>query len=316
MKSYLIKLVPYLLGLGILLLVCLVFLAPQLSGKTIVQGDGIQGSGMIEEAKKYHEKTGEFTYWTNSMFSGMPTYLLYGGAKACIINYFNSALYINRDDILGYFLLFAISTYIGFIFLGLGPWLSLLGAIAASFATTHIGILEAGHNTKLASSGFTILAFAGIYRLFRKDYLLGALAFSLGLTFSLANNHPQMTYYFMLGVGIFTLFFIYDFIQKKEFTALGKILIFLLVGSVVALGANLYQVITVRGFSTDTMRGGSIPSSAATRGQIKSVSESSSGGLGYDYAMLWSDGVKDLMAMLIPGAIGGSNGERVESTKV
>lgn len=310
MNPFLRKLLPYFLGVAILFVSAAIFLAPQFSGK-ILQGENVQNAAMSEEARQYYEKTGEFTRWSNSMFGGMPTYSMYGGGKAGLGDHIGSIFKLFTGGPLGYFLLLLIAAYSGFIILGVGPWLSLMGALAAGFASTHIGVLEASHNSKLASAAFTIMAIAGIYRVFKKDYFIGGFAFALALTMSLGHAHPQMTYYFLLAAGVFSLPFIYKFIITKEWVDLGKIILILVAGTLVALSANLYQTVTVRGFAADTMRGGSILSPAAERGQSSTVSESSEDGLGYQYAMQWSDGVRDLLAMAIPGAVGGANIEKV-----
>ncbi|MEO5581556.1 MAG: YfhO family protein [Saprospiraceae bacterium] len=315
MKNYYSLLIQHLICLVILVVACGVFLAPQLSGKVLNQGESVQNSGMNQEAYMFHEKTGKNPYWTNSMFGGMPTYTMYGGAKAGVLSYLDYALKFMHADSLGYLLIFAMAAFIGFLFLGVGPWLALLGAIGATFATTHIGVLEAGHNSKLASSGFSILTFAGLYRLFKKEYVLGGLGFCMGLTFSLANNHPQMTYYFLLGLGIFFLFLASDFFRTKDFMGLGKIVLILGLGTLIALSSNLYQVLVVRSYAKDTMRGGTILSQTASKSQSSSVSASSQSGLGYDYAMQWSDGIRDLLAFVIPGAVGGTNNESIKGNK-
>jgi len=270
---------------------------------------------MTKEADSYFKKTGEYTRWSNSMFSGMPTYLIYGGGKAGLVDYFNALLRFFNGNSLGYFNFFLITSYMGFIFLGVGPWLALLGALATGFSATHIGVLEAAHNGKLASSALTVMALAGIYRIFKKEYLIGGLAFTLALTLSLSCVHPQMTYYFLLACGVSALPFIYFFIRQKEWKELRNVILILSFGTIAALGANLYQTITVRSFSEDTMRGGSILSPIANRGQVAHLSESSQGGLGFEYAMQWSDGWRDLLAFLIPGAVGGSNIEKVGKNK-
>jgi len=310
MNPFVRNLLPYFLCVAILFVVGALFMAPQFSGK-ILQGENVQNAAMSEEARQYHEKTGEITRWTNSMFGGMPTYSMYGGGKAGLSDKIGSVFKLFTGGPLGYFLILLIASYAGFIMLGAGPWLSLMGALAAGFASTHIGVLEASHNSKLASAAYTILAIAGIYRAFRRDYLLGGFAFTLAVTLSISHAHPQMTYYFLLAGGVFSLPFIYDFIRKKAWRDLAKVLLVLIAGSLVALSANLYQTVTIRGFAADTMRGGSILSPTAERVQSTSVSESSESGLGYQYAMQWSDGVRDLLAMVIPGAVGGANIEKV-----
>ncbi|MEG2514733.1 MAG: hypothetical protein RSA92_05295, partial [Bacteroidaceae bacterium] len=43
-------------------------------GRILSQHDSVAGIGLGEEAKEYHERTGERTRWTNAVFGGMPTY--------------------------------------------------------------------------------------------------------------------------------------------------------------------------------------------------------------------------------------------------
>ncbi|MBK7608912.1 MAG: hypothetical protein IPI18_17810 [Saprospiraceae bacterium] len=68
---------PYLMAAVILIIVNILFLSSGLSEQELKQGDMIGYTGMAHEAKAYYEKTGKPTYWTNSMFGGMPTYQMY-----------------------------------------------------------------------------------------------------------------------------------------------------------------------------------------------------------------------------------------------
>ena len=49
---------------------------PIFDGKTLQQHDVLQYQGMAKEALDFEEQTGEPQLWTNSMFGGMPTYLI------------------------------------------------------------------------------------------------------------------------------------------------------------------------------------------------------------------------------------------------
>ncbi|MEP7269490.1 MAG: YfhO family protein [Saprospiraceae bacterium] len=312
MKQYFGKLIPYLLGLFILISISTIFLAPQLTGK-VLQGESVQNAGVMKEAQDYHKKYGSFSYWTNSIFGGMPTYLIYGGPKAGIVDYIASSLKLFRNDSLGYFILIAIAAYLGFIFFSLNPWLCLLGAITVAFASTHIGVLVAGHNSKLASASFSVLMVAGVFRLFQKEWLMGGFAFVLGLSLSIVLGHPQMTYYSLLGCGVFFLFKSFESFKNKEFKTLGIITSIMIACTLAALSTSLYQSLVIRKFSDDTMRGGSILSVNSNLVKDQGVSKSTESGLGYEYAMGWSDGVHDLLAFIIPGAVGGSNAEKVKN---
>ena len=55
-------------------LVAAVYMSPVFDGKVIQQGDTMKVSAMTKEQVDFHEKTGQYTTWTSSMFSGMPSY--------------------------------------------------------------------------------------------------------------------------------------------------------------------------------------------------------------------------------------------------
>ena len=50
------------------------FYPADVQNRVLNQGDISAGVGMGEEASQYSQRTGERTRWTNSLFSGMPTY--------------------------------------------------------------------------------------------------------------------------------------------------------------------------------------------------------------------------------------------------
>ena len=50
------------------------FYPADVQNRVLNQGDISAGIGAGEEASQYYKATGERTRWTNSLFSGMPTY--------------------------------------------------------------------------------------------------------------------------------------------------------------------------------------------------------------------------------------------------
>ena len=68
------KMFIHLIILMVFIVVSLVTMNPILKGKVLSQSDMTQVSGMSQELRKYHEETGEYSQWTNSMFSGMPSF--------------------------------------------------------------------------------------------------------------------------------------------------------------------------------------------------------------------------------------------------
>ena len=72
------KLWPSLLAIIIFAVVACVYMSPVLDGKVIATSDGVQGRAAVHEAVEYYEQTGNRTWWTGSMFSGMPNYQIGG----------------------------------------------------------------------------------------------------------------------------------------------------------------------------------------------------------------------------------------------
>jgi hypothetical protein len=52
------------------------YMFPLLEGKSIEMDDIQHHRGMSKELSDYRQETGEEALWTNSMFSGMPAYLI------------------------------------------------------------------------------------------------------------------------------------------------------------------------------------------------------------------------------------------------
>jgi len=68
---------PHVIVVLIFIILSVAFHSPAVFGnKELSQNDVFQGIGGGKEAIDYRAKSGEEALWTNSMFSGMPTYLI------------------------------------------------------------------------------------------------------------------------------------------------------------------------------------------------------------------------------------------------
>ena len=94
-QNWLKAILPHLAAIGIFILLATVYCAPVLEGKIVNQSDMTNVEGMAKEAKDFYAATGESPLWSNSMFSGMPTYVVYTGPGA------NKLVYINKLVTLG-----------------------------------------------------------------------------------------------------------------------------------------------------------------------------------------------------------------------
>lgn len=293
----------------------LVFLAltvfnfhPRLQGKVIQSGDVVQLRGSQNELIEHREKTGENAYWTNSIFSGMPSYYITFKRNRDLVDHTRSIMRAGLPAEAGNFLLGMICFYILMIILGVNPWLSIVGAIAFAFTTNNIILLDAGHGTKIATVMSAPLVIAGVILSYRKKWLLGFFVFALGMAMNLKGDHPQMTYYLGLCLIPYVILLFVEHIRNKTIKDFSISSVVLLAGLLVGVGTVSSKLMPVNEYSKDTMRGKPILENNAS-----SYSSSSVEGLSWDYAMNWSNGWEDLMQSFIPMVVGGSSAESMGS---
>ncbi len=298
-------------------LIAAIYMSPAFDGKVIMQGDTMKWQAMAKEQNDFHDKTGEYTTWTSSMFSGMPSYQVTTPPSKSIFNKIDNLLNLNHMGYggnIGIIFLYLLGFYVALIAVGLSPWLSLLGALAFGLGSYNIIIIEAGHITKAYAMAMIAPILGGMLLVLRnKKYLWGGILFALALGCQIACNHIQITYYTMLTGLILGLVYLIYAIKNKEFKPFLLGVGVMLVGVVFAVGANARQLFINQEYVKYTMRGGSeitvTPEDLYKDGEPKSIVASD--GLDKDYAFAWSYGKGETYTLLVPGAYGGGSGENV-----
>lgn len=311
-KNHFIKsLFPYFVPVIIILLSSIIYFMPQFEGKVVRQGDIVSYDGAAKEANDYRTRTGEEAFWTNSMFSGMPTTMISLSTKNNLLTHLQplGSLYISQPA--GFFIFGMLGFYLLLVLLGVNPWLSMLGALMFGFSTNNYILYEAGHNTKIMTIMTSPLVIAGVLLLFRQQFLGGVAIFGVGLGLNLLSNHPQMTYYLAMCIGILVVLELVKSIKQKQIIGFLKAIGLMIVVSILALGSSASRMWTAYEYSKSTMRGGQVlkpETSSAT-----SQTGNSEGGLEWEYAMQWSNGIGDIMATFIPKVVGGGSGEWLDN---
>jgi hypothetical protein len=302
------KILPYAVAIVAFVAVAMIYCAPVLEGKVLVQGDTNNWKGAAQEAITFYEKEGYSPWWTNSMFSGMPTYQITGKLQT-------SATYkvmetIARGGLNGDWAIMGIifAYFFGFFLMlrcfKVNPWLSIIGGLAIGFSTYFFLIIPAGHMTKAAALGFLAPVIGGFYAIFRKNYWLGAPLLVLYGILSLT-LHPQMTYYIFMLIGIMACAELYIHIREKRWKDLGIGAGVLMLSLLLVFGTKLSWFEMNQSYLKETMRGGH--SELTRAGDDKSKPA----GLDLDYATAWSYGVDETMTFLIPNWEGGASGYNV-----
>ncbi|MBD1398621.1 YfhO family protein [Pontibacter sp. JH31] len=292
---------PHLIAILIFLALTAVYFAPVLfEGKAMAQHDILQFKGGAKEIQDYREATGEETLWTNSMFGGMPSYLINTRYPGDFSGYIHTLLTFNLPAMAGNIFITLLCAYILLVTLRLNTWLSVVGAIAFAFTSYNFIILEAGHNTKSLTIAYIPLVLAGMFYALRRNVWIGAAIFALGLTLNLHFNHLQMTYYMLLMVLIWVVVEVIYALKQGRIADLVKRGLVLGIAAILAVGVNFGRLYTVAEYSQHSIRGKSELS-------VANSGDKTSSGLDRDYAFSWSYGVGETITLLIPDFYGGSS---------
>ena len=299
---------PYVVAIVAFVAVAMIYCAPALEGKVLVQGDVNNWKGAAQEARTFYEENGTRTWWTNSMFGGMPTYQITGSLPSGEVrNGMAKIAHLGLEG--GWEAIGIIFAYFFGFFLMLrcfkvNPWLSIIGGLAIGFSTYFFLIIPAGHITKAMALGFLAPVIGGFYAIFRKQYWLGAPLMVLYGILSI-NLHPQMTYYIFMLIGIMACAELYIHIKEKAWKDLGISVGVVALSLLLIVGTKLSWLEMNQNYLKETMRGGH--SELTSAGDDKSKPA----GLDLDYATAWSYAVDETMTFLIPNWEGGASGYNV-----
>lgn len=274
------------------------FIPDVLEGKKISMHDITQYKGMSKEIVDHREKYGEEPLWTNSMFGGMPAYLISTQYKSNILRQVHRILTLFDFRPVSFIFLYLIGAYIALLLFGINPWLSFAGAIAYAFSSYFFIIIQAGHVSKVLALGYMPPIIAGTYAAFRGKYLLGSLITGVFLGLQILVNHLQITYYTLLIILILGIFELVGAIRNKAFDNFIKPLTWLVLFVVLAIGANFSSLYTTFEYGKYSIRG---------KSELSVNSENKTTGLDKDYATQWSYGIGETLTLLIPDYMGGSS---------
>src|SRR5574344_50114 len=175
-KDLLKKIAIYLVIIITFIILAFVYCSPILDGKIISAGDTKSWQGMYQENKVYNEETGNYSWWTGSMFSGMPTYQI-GGGKIASGQYLAPISMITSLGITQFSLIIGVIVlyFFGFFILmrsfKINIWLSMIGSIAITLSSYFFIIIAAGHNAKALSIGLMAPVIAGFYLIYNRKYI-------------------------------------------------------------------------------------------------------------------------------------------------
>lgn len=111
------------------------FIPDVLEGKKIQQHDIVQFKGMSKEIVDHRAKYDEEPLWTNSMFAGMPAYLVSTQYKSNLLRQVHRIFTLYNFRPVCFVFIYLAGAYIALLLFGLSPWLSFAGALAYGFSS-------------------------------------------------------------------------------------------------------------------------------------------------------------------------------------
>lgn len=292
--------VPHIVAIAIFLVVTLFFFKPVFFDNRVVdQHDITQFKGSAQSINEYREQTGEEALWAESMFSGMPAYLVsvQWGNKA--IAYVKTIASFGMSNVTGNIYIAFVCFYILLLVFGVRPYLAIAGAIAFGLSSYMIVGVIAGHNGRIGAIAFVPLVIAGIHLVFTNRRLLGFGVAAMAIALHLRENHLQITYYLMIIAVVYGLVqLIYAVIdgQLSDFVKNTGVLV---VAAILGAGTFVGQFWAISEYTKYSIRGKSEiaqPGSAAD-----------TDGLTKEYAFRYNYGILEPMTLFIPEFYGGSS---------
>ena len=292
--------VPHIVAVLTFLTLTLVYFSPALDGKDIKQDDAIGSMGWGKDARDYHEESGEYSYWSNAMFSGMPCNYTFSPQPENTFKPIGEVLTLNVFGAsyrhIGCIFLTFIGGYILLLALGCKSWLSIAGSIVYTLGSYNFIIIDAGHMNKSLVIATMAPVIGGIILCYKRKLLIGGLVTLIFAGLNIYWSHQQVSYYLLITAAIMAIvYFIYAYREKwlkYYFKATGVLAVVALLAIAPAVGILL----PTSDYAKSSMRGGS------------EIKDDGSSGLDVDYAFAWSYGKAESFTLLVPNLYGSKSG--------
>ncbi len=303
-QSFMKKALPHIIAFAVIMLVIFAYFTPLFNGKVLKQYDVLQWKATFQEIAQFEKASGERTFWTNSIFGGMPSYLIgatYHGNFTGNILFKLSEVFKNPADTI--FLLFA-CFYILLLTFEVSPWLAIAGSLAFALSTFNFINIDAGHITKGNAIAFIPLVLAGMQVTLHKNKWLGAILTGIAVSFELSAGHIQITYYLIFIVLAWMVVELINAFKNKTLPSFFTAGVFMAVAAAVGVGTNITGLLATEEYGKYSIRGKSELTKTVAG---ESNAANSSSGLDKDYALQWSNGVTEPFTLLVPNFYGGAS---------
>ncbi len=301
MKKYLIEVAI----VAVFAIISLVYFAkPVMDGKVLSGHDHTGGVGAGVEMNEYREKhNGERTRWTNTLFSGMPTYQMapsYDSTDtlADIKQWYS----LHLPTVASYVFIMLLGFYIMLRCFDFKVWMAALGAVLWAFSSYYFIIIAAGHIWKLYTLAFIPPTIGGMALCYRGKWGWGLLVSALFMALQIVSNHVQMTYYFLLPIAALSLGWLFSDLSREGLVRWFKGSMAFAIGCLLGVALNVSNLYHTWEYSKESMRG----KSELTH-KTKDPADQTSSGLERSYITAWSYGIGETWTLLVPNTKGGAS---------
>lgn len=303
LKGFFQKNWAYLVIIALMIIVTAIFFKPQFEGYGVRQHDNIEAIGMSNETNLYREYTGEEPKWTSSAFGGMPTEQISlekpGNWFKVILNGYFKIF----PGSFGLILLHALCFLLFARLLKLNPWVGLLGAVAFSFASYELIVIQAGHIIKSGAVAFLPALLGAFIYAYKTNRVWGVVLTGVFMALELSMNHVQITYYFLFVLLFVGIYFLYEAIRDKEVKKFAITSGGIVGAMMLAFAINIGNIALTNDYAKYSIRGGN----DVTINPDGTTSENQSGGLDRSYITQWSYGIGETFTLLSPYVKGGAS---------
>ncbi|MBB6276397.1 YfhO family protein [Porphyromonas circumdentaria] len=289
------------------------FMPATWEGRVLFQQDVAGASGNGQDVRDYEAATGEHSYWTNSLFGGMPMYQISPSYPSTEALSKAEKVYTLRWPLrlMGEspWLLFAMM--IGFFLLLKSLQVrnipATIGALMWTFSSYFIILIAAGHIWKLTALAFIPPTLAGLIWIYRKRWLQGAFVLAFFTALQLLANHVQMTYYFLFVMGAMVIGWFIEAIRTHHISDFLRSTGVALIAGLIGIAINSSNLYHTYRYAQETMRGGSELTLDAEDASLAQRAEKAQSGLDKEYITQWSYGVGETWSLLVPNIRGGAS---------
>lgn len=277
------------------------FFVPVSQGKILFRHDSQASVGLGQELTQYEQRTGEVTRWTNSVFSGMPTYQIspsYNSTDG--LSAVMSAYHLWLPDYVWFIFAYLLGFYILLRAFNFRQSLAALGSIIWAFSSYFLIIIAAGHLWKVMALAYLPPMIGGVVLAYRGKYLWGFIVTAVFTAFEIKANHVQMTYYYLFIVLFMEIAYLVQAIREKRLQHFFKASGILIAAALIGIAINISNLYHTWEYQKESMRGKSELTKANSANQTSS-------GLDRDYITQWSYGIDETLTLLVPDAKGGAS---------